>query len=325
MSLTHFVSLQNEWPEGHRLATVIQFRFPECPKIPFTSIVPRAGQQGQHLITDLLLWDPDKRPNAQQSLRYPYFMNVKNAPSATNRPAIQSSAMTNGGRLSLMEVEGMDTTSLMSRFSVNPKFNNANNDLNEINSMLSVSRLSQNNDKPLVIDTNTQSVQNEVRSSAKAYFKFQSNFNYNVLNDMFNNIKTDTNNNDKDPPEKNQRSIVSPPKKLDEPEKPMEREKINDVFINLLKDPKDSSNELNFNGSFSNSASFFLHEPKNAQQKQRRNDSGTSFLMLSKGNFDGNSFDEGFFDSLNGKRNEKDVVKKWDEGMEDDELASILG
>jgi hypothetical protein len=53
-------------------------------------------------------------------------------------------------------------------------------------------------------------------------------------------------------------------------------------------------------------------------------------MMLSKGAHD-NSFDEGFVDSLNiGKRGKalsgKDVVKKWDDKIEeDDELASILG
>lgn len=236
------------------------------------------------------------------------------------------------GRLSIMEVEALDTNGLLSRFSVNPKFT-SNNDLNELNSLLSVSRLSQNNDKQIIIDPNPLMSQNDTKSSAKAFNKFQSNFN--IINDMFNNMKTDTNNNDngaadKNQQEKQQSKAESPPRKLEEAEKPQEKEKVNDVFINLLREPKDP---LDFSGTFNSNTSFFLHEPKQpsaAQQpRQRRNDSGTSFMMLSKGTQD-NSFDEGFFDSLNmGKKlkppSGKDIVKKWEDGQEDDELASILG
>lgn len=250
-------------------------------------------------------------------------MNVKNAPSATSRPAIQQHNP--NGRLSIMEVEALDNSGLLSRFSVNPKYA-SNTDLNDINSLLSVSRLSHINDKQ---ESHSLPSQNEIKSSAKAYMKFESNFN--IINDMFNNLKIDTNNNDNNAANKNQSeahlsSLGSPPTKLDELQKPQDKEKVNDVFINLLKDP------LDLGGSFNSTTSFFLHEPKPAvtqQQKQRRNDSGTSFMMLSKGAQD-NSFDEGFFDSLNiGRRRNapsgKDVVKKWDDVAEDDELASILG
>lgn len=245
---------------------------------------------------------------------------------------MQQSALPSG-RLSIMEMDAMDNNGMLSRFSMNPKFN-SNTDLNEINSLLSVSRLSQNNDKPMIIDPNPLLSQNEVKSSAKGYSKFQSNFN--IINDMFNNMKTDTNNNENGAADKNQHEkhllLESPPKRIDEAEKPEEREKekVNDVFINLLKDHKDP---LDFTGTYNSGTSFFLHEPKHPsaaqQHRQRRNDSGTSFMMLSK-NVQDNSFDEGFFDSLNiGKRAKapigKDVVKKWDEGAEDDELASILG
>lgn len=251
-------------------------------------------------------------------------MNVKNAPSATIRPQPIQQNTIPSSRLSIMEVEALDTNGLMTRFSVNPKFTSSN-DLNEINSLLSVSRLSQNTDKQ--IEPN----QGDVKSSAKAYMKFQSNFN--IINDMFNNLKTDTNNNENGANDKNQQllpAIDSPPRKLDETEKPQkETEKVNDVFINLLKDQKDP---LDFNGTINSSTSFFLHEPKPSvmqQQKPRRNDSGTSFMMLTKGAQD-NSFDEGFFDSLNINKRGKlpsgnNVVKKFDEGAEDDELASILG
>lgn len=296
-------------------------------------MITRASNQGIHLVADLLSYDPDKRPSATQSQRYPYFMNCKNAmTSASMRPqAMQQSAIPNG-RLSIMDVEAMDNNALLSRFNVNPKYT-SNSDMNEINSMLSVSRLSHNNnDKAMIIDTNDTNMKN----SAKTYTKFQSNFN--ILNDMFNNLKTDTNNNDKGALDKNiqqqaEKDILpplnSPAKKPEENDRLSEKEKINDVFINLLKDHRDP---IDSNTTYNSSTSFFLHEPKpSAQNRARqRNDSGMSFKMLSKGVRD-NSFDEGFFDSLNvnGKKSKASasngVVKDWDEGLEDDELASILG
>lgn len=248
-------------------------------------------------------------------------MNVKIGTSASIRPqGFQQNAL-QSGRLSIMEVEALDNTTLMNKFNANSKMSN-NSDMNEINSMLNASRMSQNNDDP--------------KHSGKNFLKFQSNFS--ILNDMFNNLKTDTNNNDKNAADKNHRqaendmSVHSPLKKLEDADRLSEKEKINDVFINLLKDQKDPPE---YNTTYNSSTSFYLHEPKPSAQQQnararQKNDSGMSFKMLTKGNRD-NSFDEGFFDSLNmgGKKSKASAkdgpVKDWDEGMEDDELASILG
>lgn len=337
---------KHDWPEGHRLATAIQFRFPECPKIPLSSIITRASREGLHLISECLQFDPEKRPSAQQSQRFPYFMNVKFGASASMRPQLQqqnSNALTSG-RLSIMEVEAMDNNSLINRFNLNPKYNNNNtssNDLNEINSLLSVSRLSHNNDNNfkqpnMIIDTNSISggdvIKNSGKPTAAAQAKsFQSNFN--ILNDMFVNMKTDTNNNDKNAAlDKNVGELILPAlespreKKHDEPLKNhnAEKEKINDVFINLLKDQKEP---MDFNSTYNSSTSFFLHEPPKASGKNRQKaDSGMRFKMLSKVGRD-SSFDEGFFDSLNkkSKPSANTIVRDYDDGMEDDELASILG
>lgn len=65
------------WPEGYRLAAVIHFRYPECTKIPLSSVVSRAGEHALDILEDFLHYDPEKRPNAQQSLRYPYFQSMR--------------------------------------------------------------------------------------------------------------------------------------------------------------------------------------------------------------------------------------------------------
>ena len=41
---------------------------------PLRQIIPNASTEGIQLIKDMLLWNPQKRPNAAQSLRYPFFM-----------------------------------------------------------------------------------------------------------------------------------------------------------------------------------------------------------------------------------------------------------
>jgi hypothetical protein len=41
---------------------------------PLRQIIPNASTEGIQLIKDMLLWNPQKRPSATQSLRYPFFM-----------------------------------------------------------------------------------------------------------------------------------------------------------------------------------------------------------------------------------------------------------
>lgn len=77
--------MQNDWAEGYRLSTIIQFQFPECPKVEINAIVTRAGGPGLQLLDDFLRWDPERRPTAQQALKYPYFQMVKSIQSQNQR------------------------------------------------------------------------------------------------------------------------------------------------------------------------------------------------------------------------------------------------
>lgn len=79
---------RSDWPEGHRLAQAIQFQFPECPAVELAVIVPRAGAQGRQLLADCLYWDSERRPSAQQALRYPFFQMVTAA--TVVKPTVQS-------------------------------------------------------------------------------------------------------------------------------------------------------------------------------------------------------------------------------------------
>ncbi|XP_062706989.1 probable serine/threonine-protein kinase DDB_G0268078 [Aedes albopictus] len=195
---------KNDWPDGHKLAATIQFRFPECPKIPLESLVTRAGSAGIQLLEDFLLWEPEKRPTAQQSLKYPYFASVKQRTSATiaNNGNVQLPQIQQNGngipsaRISIVDAAQVENGGITSRFSVNPNTVNngningsiyksiSNSDLNDINSMLSLSRLSQN---PSVTEKRSSLDNGKLNDSAKSNGKFQSGINYSVLNEMLNN------------------------------------------------------------------------------------------------------------------------------------------
>jgi len=67
-----------DWPEGFKLAASMNFKFPQFSATPLASIIPTASKEAIALMTDMLRWNPSKRPSAQQALRYPYFQSVTN-------------------------------------------------------------------------------------------------------------------------------------------------------------------------------------------------------------------------------------------------------
>ncbi|XP_017268231.1 serine/threonine-protein kinase ICK isoform X2 [Kryptolebias marmoratus] len=62
-----------DWPEGYQLASAMNFRWPQCVPINLKTLIPNASPEAVHLMTDLLQWDPKKRPASAQALRYSYF------------------------------------------------------------------------------------------------------------------------------------------------------------------------------------------------------------------------------------------------------------
>ncbi|XP_054654919.1 serine/threonine-protein kinase ICK-like isoform X2 [Dunckerocampus dactyliophorus] len=64
---------KNDWPEGFQLASAMYFRWPQCVPSNLKTLIPNASPEAIHLMTDMLQWDPKKRPTSAQSLRYSYF------------------------------------------------------------------------------------------------------------------------------------------------------------------------------------------------------------------------------------------------------------
>ncbi|XP_067914509.1 serine/threonine-protein kinase MAK isoform X3 [Heterodontus francisci] len=64
---------KTDWPEGYQLSTTMNFRFPQCVPTHLKTLIPNASNEAIQLMKEMLHWDPKKRPNASQALRYPYF------------------------------------------------------------------------------------------------------------------------------------------------------------------------------------------------------------------------------------------------------------
>nr|CCA25337.1 mitogen activated protein kinase 7 putative [Albugo laibachii Nc14] len=68
------------WPEGMKLATQMNYRFPQFVPTSLVNIIPHASPEAIHLMTDLLRYDPHQRPTCSQALQYPFFQVNVNAP-----------------------------------------------------------------------------------------------------------------------------------------------------------------------------------------------------------------------------------------------------
>ncbi|KAJ3022827.1 hypothetical protein HKX48_005160 [Thoreauomyces humboldtii] len=64
------------WPEGLRLAGGMKFRFPQMPCVPLAQLIPNATDGPLQLLADMLKYDPNARPTAQEALQHPWFADM---------------------------------------------------------------------------------------------------------------------------------------------------------------------------------------------------------------------------------------------------------
>ena len=57
---------QGDWSEGHKLASSMNYKFPQAVATPLKQLMPSAGAEGLTLMRDMMSWDPHRRPTAQQ-------------------------------------------------------------------------------------------------------------------------------------------------------------------------------------------------------------------------------------------------------------------
>lgn len=130
---------KNDWAEGYQLASVIQFQFPECPKVPLETLITRATPEGHQLMIDMLLWDPERRPSAQQSLKYQFFQQVNKGRTS----AMPMVGLTNGRSSSTLsnQESAQQTTTPQMLSSLPQKLYGTS--LNDLNSIISSGRMPQ--------------------------------------------------------------------------------------------------------------------------------------------------------------------------------------
>lgn len=303
---------QSEWYEGIVLAENIQFRFPECPKILPNSwhlIVPRGTQNGIQLMTDLLKWNPDQRPNSLQSMKYPLFAGAN---QSIEREREQRNLIANN------EFESnFVTSSILSKDFVqkSASFNSLHKNLTQTSTLNIIRKEEEHRKSQEKLDNEKE----KPEKPAKPQTKFTANFN--VINELFRNFKQnshdDTTNAHQDSitkSEHNGKSDISDQMKGSN----NKREKVNDVYINLTKTNQDLFGEI----PVKNPNSFFLHEPKvnNSMRTIRVNNeldaskSSLNFFEKPK-----KSFSDGDF--ANNIAKERAAPTKRD----DEELATVLG
>jgi len=65
--------VQNQWPEGFKLAAQLGFRFPQFVPTKLEALVPQSNADGINLMGGMMHWDPAKRHSAAKVLAHSYF------------------------------------------------------------------------------------------------------------------------------------------------------------------------------------------------------------------------------------------------------------
>lgn len=67
---------KTDWPEGHKLATKLGYKFPTLTKTPLNELMPDAPPEAIDLLEKILVFDPYSRPTAQQCLEHEFFEGI---------------------------------------------------------------------------------------------------------------------------------------------------------------------------------------------------------------------------------------------------------
>jgi len=89
---------QTTWNEGLRLAAQIGFSFPQLPTVNLATIIPNASDKAIQLITEMLRFDPQKRPSAQQVLQHPFFAGYVPNEKILQLPSFETALFPGGVR-----------------------------------------------------------------------------------------------------------------------------------------------------------------------------------------------------------------------------------
>ena len=84
------------WPEGFKLASQMNYRFPQMQAVNLATLMHTASYEAVQLIGRMLSWDPQKRPTAAECLEHPYFSSISGQNFA-EEPNVSREAMQRTG------------------------------------------------------------------------------------------------------------------------------------------------------------------------------------------------------------------------------------
>lgn len=86
-----------DWPEGHKLAAKLGYKFPTLISTPLNELMPNAPSDALDLLEKMLVYDPANRLTAQQCLEHDFFEGVDEveAVSSPSSFADKSSVISN--------------------------------------------------------------------------------------------------------------------------------------------------------------------------------------------------------------------------------------
>lgn len=66
-----------DWPEGHKMAHGMGYKFPEIVATPLNTLLPDASEEVLELMNLMMNINPNNRPNAKQCLEHRFFKDFK--------------------------------------------------------------------------------------------------------------------------------------------------------------------------------------------------------------------------------------------------------
>jgi|UniRef100_A0A7S4G6M0 protein kinase len=72
---------QQTWNDSTKLAANMNFKFPQFSATPLASLITNCSPDGLQMMTDLMRYEPSKRPRADEAMTYPYFQTGSGLPS----------------------------------------------------------------------------------------------------------------------------------------------------------------------------------------------------------------------------------------------------
>lgn len=63
------------WPDGQRLASLVQFNFPNIVHLKLANLINGCSDNGLNLIGSMLKWNPNERPTVKEILKHRFFEN----------------------------------------------------------------------------------------------------------------------------------------------------------------------------------------------------------------------------------------------------------